>query len=100
MSRHRDIKVGAQFVHGEGFTDSIYFAKLVQQFPQTTRLNSVDLQVPVFRLPAHEFVAHTAPNQQRATTCGAHRLGQVSYCVWKARHFCPMSNVQCLMSKE
>src|SRR5882672_148338 len=70
-ARQRDIEMGAEFINRERFTDDVHRTKRVQQFPQSLRLDTVNLNVPVLRLLAHQLVAHATADQQRAASFAA-----------------------------
>ena len=49
--RHRNIQVRAEFVNRERFADDIHIAELIQQLAQSRRLNPINFEIPIFRLP-------------------------------------------------
>ena len=75
-ARQRNVEIRSQFIDCESFADDVYRAKAIQQAAQFRGLYSVDLDVPVLRRAAHEQIANTAANQQRATAFRANRLSQ------------------------
>ena len=62
-TRQGNIQVGADFVNGKGFTDDVYLSESIKHFFQPRRFNSIDFNVPILRLPAHQLVAHTPADE-------------------------------------
>src|SRR5205823_10457026 len=66
-SWNRNIKVRAELVNGERFAHHVNRSKSIENLAQPRRLNPINFQVPILRLPAHQLIAHTTADQQRAT---------------------------------
>src|SRR5205085_3103848 len=65
-TRQRHIKVRPEFVNGERFADNVNRSNLIEQLTQTSRIDPIYFQIPILRLPAHQFIAHTTSDEQRA----------------------------------
>src|ERR1051325_3621457 len=72
----------AEFVDREGFADDVDRPDLIEDFTKTRRFDSIDFQVPILGLLTHQFVAHTAANQQRTAAFGPNGLGKVQNAIW------------------
>src|SRR5207237_4201525 len=57
----------SQFVNRKRFADGIDFAERIKNFPQLLRLDAVNFNVPILRLDAHQFIAHAAADEHRAS---------------------------------
>src|SRR5947209_7984171 len=64
----RNIKVRAELVNRESFAHHVNRSKSIENIAKTRRLDPINFQVPILRLPAHQLIAHTTADQQRATT--------------------------------
>src|SRR6185503_13708666 len=67
-ARQRNIQVRSQLINSERFADDVYRANLIKQGTQFFGLNSVDFDIPILRLLAHEQIANTTAHEQRAST--------------------------------
>src|SRR6267142_2049142 len=78
--------MGAEFVNRERLSYNVHSAEPIEQFAQSGRLNAVNLNVPVPRRPAHEFVTHATSHQQRATTFAANAFSQTQDLIGNVHH--------------
>jgi hypothetical protein len=76
----------AEFVDGEGFTYGVDLTELRQEISEQRRLNTVNFQVPILGLPAHQLIADTTSHQQGATTGTANGVGQLQDFFGDNRH--------------
>ena len=75
-TRDRNVEMLAELVDSEGFPNDVDWSKLVQDLAQARRVEIVDLEVPVFRLRAHQLIANAAADKQRTPTCFVNGLGK------------------------
>jgi hypothetical protein len=71
----------SELVNGERFTNDVHRSKSVENLAETSRLNSVNFQIPILRLLAHQLVAHTAANQQRASALLTNRFRNLQHLI-------------------
>src|ERR1043166_113310 len=67
----------SELVNREGFADDIHVAKLLEQATQPSGIDSIDFDVPVFRLLSHQFIPHTTAHQERAPRLFANRFCEI-----------------------
>src|SRR5215470_4444855 len=96
---NRDIEMRSEFVNRECFAHDVDRAELIENFAQLLRRNSVDFQIPVFWLRAHQLVTHTAADKQRAPALGAYRLSQLNDVIGSCSHCEPLSGLGAAMSR-
>ena len=75
--RERNIKVWTQLINRERLADDVHISEPIQQLPQVAGLDSVNFQVPVLRLLAHQLIPHTTADEQRASAGIANGSGKI-----------------------
>ena len=71
-----------ELVNGEGLANHVNRSKSIENLAKPRRLNSINFQVPILWLPAHQLIAHTTAYQQRAPTFIAHGLSDFRNQIW------------------
>src|SRR4029079_7673074 len=76
-SRYRYVKIAAKFVNGKSLTHYNYFAKLIEHLAELCWLYTVDLEIPIFRLDAHQLIANTSADEHRAASRCSHNVRNI-----------------------
>src|SRR5437763_12571144 len=91
-SWNRNIKMRPELVNGERFANHVNLSEWIENFAETRGFNSINFQVPILRLPAHQLIAHTAADQQRATAFIADGPSDFQNLLWNLQHDLTLKN--------